>query len=304
MKYTVFGIILMLFASCSRQNAGEDADKAVQSITPVEITSPVNGSMSDYITLNATSNFLRKETIKSTANGYITEIRISIGDNVRRGDTLFLLKTKEAKALDNLSSGSNTKLSFSGKIPVLSTKDGIVSIIMHQKGDYVQDGDQLATVAEQKSLVFLIDAPFEFHKYLKKNKSCKILLPDGSQLDAVIQSDLPVMDVNNQTQNFVIRPIGSDNLPEGLIARVKIETDQKSNALMLPKAAVLTDEKEENFWVMKLINDSLAVKVPVTIGLQNDENKEILTPAFSANDRIILNGNYGLTDTAKIKIVK
>ena len=304
MKYTVFGFVLVLLASCTMHNVADETENPLQAITPVQITSPIHGAMSDYISLNATSGFLRKETIKSTANGYISDVRISLGDNVRRGDTLFLLKTKEAKALDNLGSIQNSKLGFTGKIPVLSTKDGIVSIIMHQKGDYVQDGDQLATVAEQNSLVFLIDAPFEFHKYLSKNKSCKILLPDGSQLDAVIQSDLPVMDINNQTQNFVIKPVKGDNLPEGLIARVKVETEKKDNTQLLPIAAVLTDEKEENFWVMKLISDSVAVKVPVTIGMQNDENKEILAPAFSPSDRIILSGNYGLPDTAKIKILK
>ena len=304
MKYSVFGIFLVVLASCARQSASDEADKMLHSVTPVQITSPVIGSMTNNISLNATSTFLRKETIKSTATGYITDIRINLGDNVHRGDTLFLIKTKEAKALDNLNNGQNPKLGFSGKIPVLSTKDGIVSVIMHQKGDYVQDGDQLATVAERNSLVFLIDAPFEYHKYMGKNKGCKILLPDGEQLDAVIQSDLPVMDVNNQTQNFVIKPSGGANLPEGLIARVKIETEQKAKAVILPKSAVLTDEKEENFWVMKLINDSTAVKVPVKLGLQNDENKEIDSPALAPSDRIIQTGNYGLADTARVKIMK
>jgi len=55
---------------------------------------------------------------------------------------------------------------------------------------------------------------------------------------------------------------------------------------------------------MKLINDSMAIKIPVTLGLQNDDEKEIVTPVFSTSERIIISGNYGLADTAKIKIVK
>ena len=304
MKFKLYFFCVLLFASCIHQRADDEGEKQVKAITPVQVTQPRIGAMSDYIELNATSSFLRKETIKSTANGYIADINISIGQSVRKGDTLFMLKTKEARAIDNLPNSQSTKLGFTGRIPVLSTKDGVVSAILHQKGDYVQDGDQLATVAEQHSLVFLIDAPFEYHKYMGLNKSCKILLPDGEQLDGVIQSGLPEMDVNNQTQNFVIKAVGGDKLPEGLIARVKIETEKKNNAIILPKDAVLADEKEESFWVMKLINDSTAVKIPVILGLYNNEEKEIISPSFSGSDRIIRSGNYGLPDTAKIKIVK
>jgi biotin carboxyl carrier protein len=304
MKYNLFAIFLLVFASCVHQRSDDEGEKIVKAVTPVQVTSPKIGAMSDYIELNATTSFLRKETIKSTANGYIVDINITIGEKVRKGDTLFMLKTKEARAIDNLGNTQNNKLGFSGRIPVLSTKDGVVSAILHQKGDYVQDADQLATVAEQSSLVFLIDAPFEYHKYMNLNKSCKIILPDGEQLAGIIQSGLPIMDVNNQTQNFVIKASGSEKLPEGLIARVKIETEKKADAVILPKSAVLADEKEESFWVMKLLNDSTAVKIPVILGLQNDEEKEIIAPVFSGSDRVISSGNYGLPDTAKIKIEK
>ena len=205
MKFNLSLIFLVLFASCVHQKSDDEGEKALKAITPVQVTSPVIGAMSDYIELNATTSFLRKETIKSTANGYIADINITIGEKVRKGDTLFMLKTKEARAIDNLGNSQSTKLGFSGRIPVLSTKDGVVSAILHQKGDYVQDADQLATVADQSSLVFLIDAPFEYHKYMNLNKSCKILLPDGEKLDGIIQSALPEMDVNNQTQNYVIK---------------------------------------------------------------------------------------------------
>ena len=139
MKFNIFVIFSVLFASCIHQRADDEGEKTVKAITPVEVISPKAGEMSDYITLNATSSFLRKETIKSTANGYIADINITIGEKVRKGDTLFMLKTKEARAIDNLGNTQNTKLGFSGRIPVLSTKDGVVSAILHQKGDYVQD---------------------------------------------------------------------------------------------------------------------------------------------------------------------
>jgi hypothetical protein len=56
----------------------------------------------------------------------------------------------------------------------------------------------------------------------------------------------------------------------------------------------------KEFWVMKLINDSTAIKIPVTIGNKNSEVIEVLSPQFNLSDKIIKKGNYGLPDTALV----
>ena len=55
---------------------------------------------------------------------------------------------------------------------------------------------------------------------------------------------------------------------------------------------------------MKLINDSTAVKVLVKKGIETIDKIEITAPVFSLSDRIILTGNYGLADTAKVQIIQ
>ena len=71
---------------------------------------------------------------------------------------------------------------------------------------------------------------------------------------------------------------------------------------MVPKAAVLTDETQSQFWVMKITDSNIAVKVPIQKGMENSGEVEILSPAFSDKDRILISGNYGLADTAKVSI--
>jgi hypothetical protein len=85
---------------------------------------------------------------------------------------------------------------------------------------------------------------------------------------------------------------------------VKVVKAAKANTVSLPKQTVLSDETQTKFWVMKLIDDSTAVKVPVTKGIEMNDRVEIVEPGFSNTDRFLLTGNYGLADTAKIKIVK
>ena len=53
---------------------------------------------------------------------------------------------------------------------------------------------------------------------------------------------------------------------------------------------------------MKIINDSTAVKTPVTPGKIIGDEIEILKPEFSPSDKIVISGNYGLSDTALVSI--
>jgi hypothetical protein len=115
---------------------------------------------------------------------------------------------------------------------------------------------------------------------------------------------MPAIDSVSQTQQVLIKVPSATKIPENLIARVRILKYQKSNAISLPKAAVLSDEAQSNFWVMKMIDTITAVKVPVIKGMETADRVEIVRPQFSANDKILLSGNYGLPDTARVKIVK
>jgi hypothetical protein len=53
---------------------------------------------------------------------------------------------------------------------------------------------------------------------------------------------------------------------------------------------------------MKMIDSTTAVKVPIKKGIETTDQVEILSPVFSTGDRILVTGNYGLPDTAKVKI--
>jgi hypothetical protein len=55
---------------------------------------------------------------------------------------------------------------------------------------------------------------------------------------------------------------------------------------------------------MKLINDSTAVKVPVTTGIIDKDNVQIKMPVFKDTDLFLSSGNYGLGDTANVKVIK
>jgi len=246
---------------------------------------------------------MNKNIIRATTAGTIEKILIVPGESISDGQLLFTIRTREAMALDK-NAIADTSLSFKGLINIISHKEGVINTISYQKGDFVQEGDEMAVVSEQNSLVFIMDVPFELDKYIEKNRSCRIILPDNHQINGTIERKLPDMDMQSQTMRYVIKPLSTDMLPGNLIANVNLVKSSNEKATVLPKPAVLGDETQTSFWVMKLINDSTAIKTVVSKGFENNEEVEITSPVFLPTDRIVLTGSYGLPDTARVTIIK
>ena len=295
--------VAITLSSCSSSAPGTTADTP-SPVTPVQITHVSDSSLAEYVELSATSAYLEKSFVKANINGYIEKANAQTGQKVCSGQNLFTLITKEARSIGNTINKLDPGFKFSGISNIRAEQGGIIVQVNHQKGDYVQDGEALATISNRNSLVFLLDLPYELNQIIKQNGNLNVLLPDGTSLTGSVSGTMPAVDSLAQTQRYIIKvPIGKD-IPEGLIAKVKLSKLSHPNAQVLPKSAVLANETEDEFWVMKLINDSTAVKVNVRKGIENSITTEVLSPKFSTMDRIIASGNYGIADTAKVKIQK
>ena len=297
-------LLLWIVSSCHSKTAEETTTAGEQeTVTPVTVTSVTGGAMAEYIELNATSTFLQSAVIKANANGYVTAVNAQIGNLVSAGQNVFVLITKEAKSIGNDINRLDSSFKFTGTIHVKSGITGYVSEISHQVGDYVQEGEQLAAVNDVRSFVFILNLPYELRPYVLNKQTVDLLLPDGKTLVGRIASVMPVVDSVSQTQNIVLK-VNEKNLPSNLIAKVKVEKTARPNTISLPKQSVLSDETQASFWVMKLLNDSTAIKVMVTKGIEMYDKIEILSPVFSTSDKFLVTGNYGLPDTAKIKVIQ
>ncbi len=301
-------LLLSLLLACQRNAPKETLEPpAIPPGTPVTVTMVEISSMQEFTELNATATFLQKSVIKANANGYLRGGNIRLGQYVRAGQLLYTLQNKEASALGNLLEGVDTSFHPRSLIEIRSNHAGYVAQLDRQPGDYVQDGEQLAIINNVSSFAFVLDLPFELRQFLPQNRSVELILPDDSHLRATVSSALPMVDLVSQTQRFELKvPISAagSTVPENLIARVLWIKTLRPKALSLPKAAVLTNEMQNEWWVMQLINDSTAVRVPIRKGLEAGERVEIVSPRFSPNDRILRSGNFGLDDTARVIVLK
>lgn len=295
-------LLLIATASCHQATPAAE-EKTTSGGTPVTVVHPDTGTMGDSVELNATATFLLKTNVKAVANGYLQTSGIKLGQHVTRGQLLFLLKTKEAENLGNTINQLDSSFRFTGVIPIKANGNGYITQLSSQAGNYVQDGEQLATISDDNSFAFILNLPYELTALIPENHQVVVWLPDGRQLPGTMEAPLPTVDAVSQTQNYVIRVSGAGAVPENLIAKVKLVKAVRQHAVFVPKAAVLSDESQSSYWIMKMIDSSTAIKVVIQKGMETNGRIEVIAPVLTPGDNILITGNYGLPDTASVSIV-
>jgi len=296
--FQLFILIVLAFSSCKTKNES----LTVESATPVTITQIQKGRMDEIIELNATSVFKVKSFLKSPVNGYLQEVNAQLGERIGKGQSFMVIRTKEAENLAKTISKLDSTFQFNGKTTIYAPCNGYITELTYRSGDYVQDGEILAAISDINSLVFMLELPYSLKPYLIYNKTVTLNLPDNTKINGKIASAMPIVDPVSQTQNYVIRLSNNSLFPENLIAKVTFIKNSKNNAISLPKEAVLTNEIQSEYWIMKMTDQSTAIKVPVTKGIESNGRVEIVSPQLTISDKILISGNYGLPDTAKVSI--
>jgi multidrug efflux pump subunit AcrA (membrane-fusion protein) len=294
-------ISFLLLLSCNNKN---EAEKIIDARVPVTLTTIDTSSIQSYIDLNATATYLVKNVIKANATGYLNSVNVASNDYVSNGTVLFSIKTREAKVLGNTINKIDPSLNFGGAIKVRANTTGFVTAVNAQQGDYVQDGDVLVTINDANSFAVVLSLPYEFRKYVAINEELTVILPDSTLIKTRVQKYMPTVDATSQTQSVILKVIGKHDIPENLIVKVRISKSSNLKTISLPKAAVLSNETETEFWIMKLINSDTAIKIPIKKGIESQGKVVILSPVLTPEDKILLSGNYGVADTIKVQVVK
>jgi multidrug efflux pump subunit AcrA (membrane-fusion protein) len=199
--------------------------------------------------------------------------------------------------LDSLNLGKKA-----GRIEIFAPSSGQVSDLNTLQGQYVQEGSALCNIIDMGSLLFKLYVPLQYHADISPGVSCTLLLPDGQKFTGSVKSLFAKTELNSQTEVYFMKPSTLLKIPEGVNIKAYFVRQKKYDSQVLPREAVLSNETLEEYWVMKLINDTTAIKVPVKIGTANKEIIEIISPKFSTDDKIVTSGNYGLPDTAFVNI--
>ncbi len=110
----------------------------------------------------------------------------------------------------------------------------------------------------------------------------------GEKFNGRIARVAPVLDPATRTASIEIEIPNSDNrLKPGMYARISLTVEERKNALVAPKNAVIDFESKRGVWMPS--EDRRAQFVPVTLGIEGPDHIEILA-GLKEGDRFVTTG--------------
>ena len=315
--------------------------KVVEGV-PVKVSVVQTGAISDHVLYSATVEAEETIDIYARGSGLVRRVLVEEGTQVREGQVLIELVDDELKlneaeahlAYQKLASQLKRKEALFNrqllakeeyedlKINVEQNKirwerarlaldyarvrapvSGIIARRLVKLGDRVGGNSKLYEMVNLSRLIAHVHVPGQGMHNLAIGQPALVttdFLPD-TKFEGKILRISPVVDPNSgtfkvtlelDTQNRLLRP--------GMFVNVHIVTATHPQAVLVPKRAVVYDDGMPHVFV---VSDSTANKVRFEMGFDDTEFVEVLS-GVKKGDQIVVVGQNGLKDKAKVRIIK
>lgn len=189
-----------------------------------------------------------------------------------------------------------------GETSIVSPVDGVVSDKYQSVGQLVGPTSPIVNIVSQGVEMTLGVEESQIGQVAEGQKAeITVSAYPNVIFPAKVASISPTADPKSRTFQVKVRPEPADSrLKAGMFAQVRIITQQKANALLVPKDAVVTKSGQATVFVVK---DGTAHAVPVKTGLSSGNNVEV-TSGLSAGEEVVVAGQADLRDGDKVSATK
>jgi multidrug efflux pump subunit AcrA (membrane-fusion protein) len=315
-----------LLAGCGRHRDDDDQpNESVEPRVPVK-TAPIREGQAT-ITIHAVgkTDALRKQKVYAPIAGIITSLRIQEGSSVRSGGTIALIRTKESQAAiagaeallqsaatDAQRQEAQHALDLAKRSDNLSAVkapfDGYVAQRLVSESEVVAENAELGTLVDLSSVVVVAQVPMKDVEALKTGQSALVDFPSiaGQTFETTVDAISPQASVESQTVPVRLRFHDRRNrlknpLRTEMIASANIITGTRPHALFVPEHALIRSDETNTSFIFVVAKDSIAHKIQVEAGVQKDSMIEIRSRELTAGLPVIIEGNYGLSDSSRVE---
>jgi membrane fusion protein (multidrug efflux system) len=188
------------------------------------------------------------------------------------------------------------------KTTIRAPFDGVVASRSVTLGQHVRPGDALFVVTDRDPLVARIFVPEKDLAELAEGKDVRLALESRPELALVgkIRQISPVVDVATGTVKVTVEAVAPPReVRPGSFVSVSIVREERPNAVLVPKQAVLRELQAAHVFVEK---DGKASRREVKLGLEEGDKIEI-ADGLEGGERIITAGQGSLKDGAAVKVI-
>jgi len=185
---------------------------------------------------------------------------------------------------------------------VVAPFDGVISEREVQVGARVSNSSRLFSFVSLQDMVARVFVPGRYLPAVKADQTAVItsdFLP-GENYTGWVKRISPIIDPQSGTFKVTVgvRDPGSTILP-GLFVKVSIVTEERPNALLVPKRAVVYDGGEQFLFTVR---DGRAARIKLEAGFETADTIEIRS-GLTVGDPVIVLGQAGLKEGTPVKVV-
>jgi RND family efflux transporter MFP subunit len=204
--------------------------------------------------------------------------------------------------LEQAQSALQASLALSDRAVVRAPFAGVVAQRSHNPGDLVEaaSSDPVLKVINPAKLQVVAAVPASELSRVVVGHEAQVREPGHDEGEtAKVLTRAPQIDPSTGTGSVRLGFDKPSALTAGMTVQVDIIGESRPNALIIPVAALITDDGER--FVMVAGEDNKAHKRPVTVGLSTRTLAEVKS-GVKAGDRVIIRGQDALPDGAAVTV--
>ncbi|WP_296282365.1 efflux RND transporter periplasmic adaptor subunit [Pseudoxanthomonas sp.] len=177
---------------------------------------------------------------------------------------------------------------------------GVVASRSIKTGNFVQINTPIIRIVDQSRLEATLNVPERELSTLKAGLPIALsvdALP-GKVFQGTVDRIAPVVDSGSGTFR-VVGSFASDGvLQPGMFGRIRIDYDQRADALVVPRVALLDDGDPAVF----AVRDGKAARVPVKVGYVDGEWIEV-REGLKVGDQVVTAGKVALREGSSVQVI-
>ncbi|WP_244240854.1 efflux RND transporter periplasmic adaptor subunit [Luteimonas yindakuii] len=189
------------------------------------------------------------------------------------------------------------ELSYTNVVAPIS---GVVASRSIKTGNFVQINTPILRIIDNSRLEATLNVPERELATLRAGLPVRLqvdALP-GREFVGTVDRVAPVVDAGSGTFR-VICAFAGDSLQPGMFGRIRIDYDQRADALTIPRLALLDDEGEPSVYVVR---DGKAVRTAIELGYV-DGNLVEVRKGLEPGDAVVTAGKVALRDGGLVQVI-
>jgi macrolide-specific efflux system membrane fusion protein len=264
---------------------------------------PVVGDIAQFISASGLVEPKNRLEVLPPLNGRIDKIYVVEGQLVKKGQTLALMSsTDHATLLDTARSQGSDQIAYWEKTykptPIISPISGKVIVRDTEPGQTINTSKPILVLADQLIIKAQVDETDIGRVKVGQNVLITLDAYPDTKIDGQVSHiSFESKIVNNVTIYEVTIALKTipDFLRSGMSTNVNIIRAHKKQVIILPEAAVIGHENKSFVWVKDLTDPNGRKRVPVTLGISQDAQLEIVSGIKADETILIRNAIAGKT---------